>query len=117
MAGAHRCPHCGATDRLRPHIVWFGEMPIGLERLDAALAQADLFVAIGPSGSVYPAAGFVRQARRAGARTIEINVAASENAHDFDERRLGPAGEVVPAWVDEVLGSGRAVPKLGVEHP
>ena len=103
MADEPACPGCGKT-ALRPDIVWFGEMPYGMERIDAALARADLFVWIGTSGAVYPAAGFVRTARNYGAETLELNLDLSEGSIHFQETRLGPAGELVPAWVEEVLG-------------
>ena len=96
------CPACGAA-ALRPDIVWFGEMPYQMDRIFAALARADLFVSIGTSGAVYPAAGFVQQARSAGARTLELNLERSQGSRWFDETRLGPASEVVPAWVEEML--------------
>jgi len=96
------CPACGAA-ALRPDIVWFGEMPYEMERIFAALARADLFVSIGTSGAVYPAAGFVQQARSAGARALELNLERSQGSQWFDETRLGPASEVVPAWVEEIL--------------
>jgi NAD-dependent deacetylase len=99
------CPACGAAGRLRPDIVWFGEMPYEMERIDRALRQADLFVSIGTSGAVYPAAGFVRSARWHGAATLELNLEPSEGSHYFDESRMGPAGELVPAWVDEMLAT------------
>jgi len=98
------CPACGVVGTARPHVVWFGEVPLFLDDIDDALAESDLFVAIGTSGSVYPAAGFVAQARRLGIRTCELNLEPSDNARTFDERRYGPATEVTPAWVDEVLG-------------
>ena len=85
-------------------MVWFGEIPYHLDRIFDALAKAELFVAIGTSGSVYPAAGFVAEARAVGARTLELNLAPSDVAGAFDAVRLGPASEVVPAWVAEVLG-------------
>ena len=97
------CPACGGIGVLRPHVVWFGEMPLEMERIRAALEKADLFVAIGTSGSVYPAAGFVSEARGRGVRTCEINLEPSDNAGAFDERRYGKASEAVPAWVDEIL--------------
>ena len=97
------CPACGARS-LRPDVVWFGEMPYRMDEIYAALRAADLFVSIGTSGAVYPAAGFVRDARELGARTLELNLERSEGSAWFDESRLGPAGELVPAWVDEVLG-------------
>ncbi|BBF92864.1 NAD-dependent deacylase [Blastochloris tepida] len=98
------CPGCGNGGEMRPHVVWFGEVPLGLDLIETALMSADLFVAIGTSGSVYPAAGFVAEARAAGIRTCEINLEPSDNAGMFDERRYGPASEAVPAWVAEVLG-------------
>ena len=96
------CPACGSA-ALRPDIVWFGEMPYEMERIFAALARADLFVSIGTSGAVYPAAGFVQQARSARARTLELNLERSQGSGWFDETRLGAASELVPAWVEEVL--------------
>lgn len=97
------CPRCG--DRaLRPDVVWFGEMPYRMDEIYAALREADLFVSIGTSGAVYPAAGFVRDARDLGVRTLELNLERSEGSHWFDESRLGPATELVPAWVEEILG-------------
>ena len=98
------CPACGHTT-LRPDVVWFGEMPYGMEAVHAALYDCDLFVAIGTSGSVYPAAGFVEHARAAGVATCEINLEPSDNARRFDDGRYGPATDVVPRWVDEVLES------------
>jgi NAD-dependent deacetylase len=100
-----RCDSCGAA-ALRPDIVFFGEMPYGMERIEAALAAADLFVSIGTSGAVYPAAGFVQLAGHYGARTLELNLEPSGGSAWFDESRLGPAGELVPAWVAEVLAAG-----------
>ncbi|MBO9498899.1 MAG: NAD-dependent deacylase [Novosphingobium sp.] len=96
------CPACGAV-ALRPDIVWFGEMPYEMDRIFAAIARADLFVSIGTSGAVYPAAGFVQQAAAAQARTLELNLERSNGSHWFDETRLGPASVLVPEWVDEVL--------------
>lgn len=96
------CPACGER-ALRPDIVWFGEMPYQMGRIFAALSRADLFVSIGTSGAVYPAAGFVQQAKSAGARTLELNLERSQGSHWFDETRLGSASELVPAWVDELL--------------
>ncbi len=97
------CPACGTTGRLRPHIVWFGEIPFGLDTIGEKLADADLFVAVGTSGSVYPAAGFVQEARAMGLRTCELNLEPSDNARIFDERAYGPASEVVPDFVERVL--------------
>jgi len=84
--------------RMRPHIVWFGEMPLHMDRIEAALAECDLFVSIGTSGAVYPAAGFVQSARFAGARTVEINLEPSLGAGLFDEGVYGPATQMVPAF-------------------
>ena len=95
------CPRCGAAC-LRPDVVWFGEMPQHLERIDAALAGADRFVAIGTSGAVYPAAGYVRQARALGIPTCELNLKPSDNADAFDEARYGPASAIVPAYFAEL---------------
>ncbi len=99
------CPACGKA-ALRPDIVWFGEMPYGMDAIFAALARADLFVSIGTSGAVYPAAGFVQQAAASGARTLELNLEPSLGSRLFDESRLGPASERVPQWVAEVLAGG-----------
>lgn len=96
------CPACGVTE-LRPDVVWFGEMPYHMDRIATGLAEADLFVSIGTSGAVYPAAGFVQQATRYGARTLELNLEPSEGSLWFRETRHGPAGLLVPVWVDEVL--------------
>jgi NAD-dependent deacetylase len=84
-------------------VVWFGEMPLEMEAIYDALLAADLFVAIGTSGSVYPAAGFVTEARGRGIRTCEINLVPSDNARQFDEARYGPASETVAAWVEDML--------------
>lgn len=98
------CPSCGER-ALRPDVVWFGEMPYRMDEIYAALRDADLFVSIGTSGAVYPAAGFVRDARELGARTLELNLERSQGSAWFDETRLGPASELVPAWVEEMLGA------------
>ena len=96
------CPECGQR-ALRPDVVWFGEMPYRMDEIYAALRGADLFVSIGTSGAVYPAAGFVRDARELGARTLELNLERSEGSAWFDESRLGPASKLVPEWVAEML--------------
>jgi NAD-dependent deacetylase len=96
------CPHCGVSE-LRPDVVWFGEIPYGMDQIQIALASADLFVSVGTSGAVYPAAGFVQYAALHGARTLELNLQPSEGTHHFDEARHGRAGELVPAWVDSLL--------------
>ncbi|BCX46416.1 NAD-dependent protein deacylase [Haloferula helveola] len=105
LSRASICDACEGIDCLRPHVVWFGEMPFHLQEIERALDQADWFVSIGTSGRVYPAAGFVRVAAAAGARTLELNLDPSEQSGVFDESRLGRAGELVPAWVDELLGA------------
>lgn len=97
------CPVCCAPS-LRPDVVWFGEMPYQMGRIYAALEACDLFVSIGTSGAVYPAAGFVAEARANGARTLELNLDPSEGSRLFHESRLGPASMLVPEWVNEVLG-------------
>jgi NAD-dependent deacetylase len=97
------CPTCGEPGRLRPDIVWFGEMPYEMDRIERALLDADLFVSIGTSGAVYPAAGFVQTARYAGARTLELNLEPSLGSVFFEETRTGPAGVLVPQWVEELL--------------
>lgn len=102
MSPSLPCPSCGAP-RTRPDIVWFGEMPYQMDAIYAALGEADLFVAIGTSGTVYPAAGFVGEARAMGIPTLELNLEPSETAGIFDDARFGPASEIVPVWVDEVL--------------
>ncbi len=103
LLGTPPCPSCALTGHLRPDIVWFGEMPYQMERIDAALMQADLFVSIGTSGNVYPAAGFVDLARHAGARTIELNLDPSLSSRRFDDSRLGPATRLVPELVERLL--------------
>ncbi len=97
------CPVCQAR-ALRPDVVWFGEMPYRMGEIYAALRKADLFVSIGTSGAVYPAAGFVRDARQVGAATLELNLERSEGSGWFHETRLGPASALVPAWVEEMVG-------------
>jgi NAD-dependent deacetylase len=97
------CPACGAQGSVRPDIVWFGEMPYEMDRIDAALQACDLFVSIGTSGAVYPAAGFVQTAHHCGARTLEMNLEPSLGSFLFDESRTGKAGELVPAWVEGIL--------------
>lgn len=96
------CPACAAP-ALRPDIVFFGEMPYHMDAIEAALARADLFVSIGTSGAVYPAAGFVQQARWQGAETLELNLEPSAGSHLFDHCRHGPASKVVPQWVGSLI--------------
>lgn len=105
LADGPPCPGCGSAS-LRPDIVWFGEIPYGVDVVEDALAACDLFVSIGTSGVVYPAAAFVHWARGG---TLELNLEPSAGATDFAESRQGPATALVPAWVDEVLGR-RGVP-------
>ncbi|WP_312796138.1 NAD-dependent deacylase [Tianweitania sp.] len=97
------CSHCGATGTLRPDIVWFGEMPYHMDEIHEALHRCDLFIAIGTSGSVYPAAGFVEEAHAIGAHTVELNLEPTEHDSAFDEVRRGRATELVPAYVEELL--------------
>lgn len=99
------CPCCQVAKTLRPHIVWFGEMPFEMGRISRALGECDLFVSIGTSGNVYPAAGFVREAASAEARTVELNLEPSVGASFFQEKRYGPAGQIVPVFVNEILAS------------
>jgi len=103
------CWRCGRVGALRPDVVWFGEMPYGMDDIFARLSVCDLFVSIGTSGEVYPAAGFVMEAGMAGAHTIELNLEPSANARGFREGRYGPASQVVDQWVTDVIariGSG-----------
>ena len=100
-----RCECCGMRGALRPHVVWFGEMPLQMEEIYDALEACDLFVAIGTSGNVYPAAGFVRQAVASGAHAIEINLEPSAVQSAFVEHRYGLASVEVPALVTEILSS------------
>ena len=93
-----RCSCCDKAGRLRPHIVWFGEMPMFMTEIEEALRKCDLFVAIGTSGMVYPAAGFHQLAKHYGARTVELNLESSASGAMFDEQQLGPASEVVPEF-------------------
>jgi len=108
MGEGAECPSCGLRGQVRPDIVWFGEMPYEMERIDDALRACDLFVSVGTSGAVYPAAGFVQTARYCGARTLEINLEPSLGSTLFEESRIGRAGELVPQWVDEVLDELRS---------
>ncbi|MDG2003209.1 MAG: NAD-dependent deacylase [Novosphingobium sp.] len=105
LADRPACPDCGER-ALRPDVVLFGEVPYHMDAIFAALRQADLFVSIGTSGAVYPAAGFVQTARDLGAQTLELNLEPSEGSTWFEESRLGPASELVPAWAGEMLSGG-----------
>lgn len=99
---ASACPACGEAGRLRPDVVWFGEMPMQMGRIRQALDRCALFLSIGTSGHVHPAAGFVAEVRGR-ARTVELNLAPSEGASLFDEAIHGPATQVVPTFVDRLL--------------
>ncbi|KEG13554.1 NAD-dependent deacetylase [Trypanosoma grayi] len=101
--GEDRCTCCSALETLRPHIVWFGEMPLYMDEIAAVMENADLFVAIGTSGNVYPAAGLAMQAKANGAKTLELNLEPGENRSDFDESVYGEASVIVPKWVEKVL--------------
>lgn len=100
-----QCPRCGSDGEMRPDVVWFGEMPYHLGRIAKELLEADLFISIGTSGNVYPAAGFVTEARAVGAHTVELNLEPSEGASYFAEAIHGPATRVVPAYVDKLLSA------------
>lgn len=98
------CPACHAKPALRPHVVWFGEMPLHLDAVDTALRAADLFVSIGTSGNVFPAAGFIAQVQKyAKARTVELNLEPSQTSALFAETHYGKATEIVPAFVEKML--------------
>jgi len=97
------CPKCEAKGKVRPDIVWFGEMPYFMDTIEAHILNCDLFVSIGTSGAVYPAAGYVQMARGLNKQTLEINLEQSEGSYFFHETRLGKAGELVPLWVGEIL--------------
>ncbi|MEO1252594.1 MAG: NAD-dependent deacylase [Pseudomonadota bacterium] len=99
------CIGCGRAGGMRPHVVWFGEIPRFMDEAMDAILGADLFVSIGTSCSVYPAAGFAAEARGAGVAAMELNLEPSENAYLFEGSRYGPAGEVVPAWAAEVIAA------------
>jgi len=108
------CAACGLPAGMRPHVVWFGEMPLDMDKIYQALGRCHLFLSIGTSGNVYPAAGFVQEAQgMAGAHTMELNLEPSEGATAFAETRYGPATEVVPAFVEELLSTGWQVPAGG----
>lgn len=104
MTADDRCPSCGAK-ACRPDIVWFGESPYHMAEIRAAIAACDLFVVIGSSGTVYPAAGFAAVAQEHGTRTLSINLDHPAGASSFDEMMTGPASRMVPRWVEQVLGA------------
>jgi NAD-dependent deacetylase len=97
------CVRCGRAGGVRPDIVWFGEMPYHLDEIILALERCRIFIAVGTSGNVHPAAGFVRTAAAGGARTFEVNLAETVGSNGFQERRTGPATTALPALVDELL--------------
>jgi NAD-dependent deacetylase len=103
LTGNEGCPTCAIEGQLRPHVVWFGEMPLRLDVIYHVLAKCKLFLAIGTSGSVEPAASFVEEARSAGAHTVELNLEPSQSASLFAERVYGPASAVVPDYVARLL--------------
>lgn len=98
-----RCHCCQFPQPLRPHIVWFGEMPFEMDRIYQALGEATLFISIGTSGHVYPAAGFVHEARLQGAHTVQLNLEPSQVESEFEERHYGLASKVVSDYVDDLL--------------
>ena len=99
------CPSCGDVGSPRPDIVWFGEIPYHMDRIEAALVRADQFISIGTSGAVYPAAGFVQMMRSMRTPTLELNMEPSQGSTYFDAARYGPAGTIVPGWADNVLSA------------
>lgn len=105
LTAAHLCHCCAPPNAMRPDIVWFGEMPYYMEEIDAALYEADIFISIGTSGHVYPAAGFVAQACHYGAHTIEINLEPSAVQSQFHEQRYGVASVEVPKFVNEFISA------------
>lgn len=99
-----QCPACQKAGGLRPDIVWFGEMPYYMPQIEKALDECDLFVSLGTSGNVYPAAGFVAAAKNAGARCVELNLEQAANRAAFDESVYGKASEVVPEFFNKLRG-------------
>ena len=104
---ADLCDCCGEPNNLRPHIVWFGEMPLYMDEISSAISGCDLFISIGTSGNVYPAAGFVQMAKQSGAKTLEVNLEQSLLATSFDKGVYGKAGDVLPIWVNEFLAANQ----------
>ncbi|MCL6358977.1 NAD-dependent protein deacylase [Pectobacterium polaris] len=109
LAAGERCHCCQFPAPLRPHVVWFGEMPLHMDKIYHALSQADYFIAIGTSGHVYPAAGFVHEAHSHGAYTLELNLEPSQVESQFDEKMYGPASAVVPEFVAAWLTRGQSI--------
>ena len=108
MGTESHCPACARPGGVRPDVVWFGEMPYHMAEIERALTTADLFISIGTSGNVYPAAGFVEIANEAGAHTVELNLEPSEGASSFREAIHGPATQVVPAYVEKLIAAYRS---------
>lgn len=107
----HVCVSCGRAGKLRPHVVWFGEMPLDMERIYQALDRCSLFISVGTSGHVYPAAGFVSHVRMyTRAHTVELNLEPSNGATLFAQSTYGPATEVVPLYVDRLLAGDISLP-------
>lgn len=106
LAATTRCPSCGRSGGMRPDVVWFGEVPYHLDRIAALLTRTDLFLSIGTSGHVYPAAGFAAEALRRGAHTVELSLEPSQTKNDFREAIYGPATQVVPYYVERLLTRG-----------
>ncbi len=96
------CPCCQMPGNLRPHVVWFGEMPLYMDEIEQALSHCDLFISIGTSGNVYPAAGFFQMAKQIGAHTVELNLEPSHHGSLFDEAHYGPASELVPWYLSQL---------------
>ena len=106
---AMSCSACGREGQLRPHVVWFGEVPLGMDEIFDRLSSASHFAAIGTSGSVWPAAGFAEEAARAGAKTWELSMDAGDSGHNFHHTRYGPATETVPVWCETVISEAFSV--------
>jgi NAD-dependent deacetylase len=104
LTGSEDCPICAIEGQMRPHVVWFGEMPRGLDGVYQVLTPCKVFLSIGASGNVEPAASFVEEARRAGAHTVELNLEPSQSAGLFVERIYGPGTQIVPEIVARLLG-------------
>lgn len=96
------CPCCDETGNLRPHVVWFGEMPLYMDKIEQALSQCDMFISIGTSGNVYPAAGFYQLAKSYGADTVELNLEPSNHGSQFDQAIYGFASDVVPTFLSGI---------------
>ncbi len=108
MNAQSQCPNCNAVGTMRVNVVWFGEMPMGMDKIYTALENCDLFISVGTSGNVYPAAGFVQVvSARNGAQSVELNLEPSLNAAQFTGGYYGPATEVVPEFIDKVLAQRR----------